>query len=115
MQLLIDIIFGAIIVVFLILKFLLFKRDRSKIRKMCNNYGNKEMTVRDLIRKLLEFNMDAKIEININGVPFYLNSDFSLCWNNGGDSCDSYKECKECLEAKQATNNVMFDFTLSEK
>ena len=115
MQLLIDIIFGAIIVVFLILQFLLFKRDRSKIRKMCNNYGNKEMTVRDLIRKLLEFNMDAKIEVNITGVPFYLNSDFSLCWNNGGDSCDSYKECKEYLEAKQTTNDVTFDFTSSEK
>ena len=115
MQLLIDIIFGAIIVVFLILQFLLFKRDRSKIRKMCNNYGNKEMTVRDLIRKLLEFNMDAKIAINITGVPFYLNSDFSLCWNNGGDSCDSYKECKECLEAKQTANDVTFDFTSSEK
>lgn len=53
MQLLIDIVFGAIIVSFLILQFLLFKKDRSKIRKMRNNYGNKEMTVRDLIRKLL--------------------------------------------------------------
>ena len=109
MQLLINVIIGAIIVVFLIIQFLLFKKDRSKIRNMCNNYGNKEITVRDLIRKLLEFNMDAKVEININGVPFYLNSNFSLCWDNDGDSC------KDSLEAKQATNNVMFDFTLSEK
>lgn len=109
MQLLIDIVFGAIIVSFLILQFLLFKRDRYKIRKMCNNYGNKEMTVRDLIRKLLEFNMDAKVEININGVPFYLNSNFSLCWDNDGDSY------KDSLEAKQAANNVMFDFTSSER
>lgn len=75
----------------------------------------KEIIVRDLIRKLLEFNMDAKIAINITGVPFYLNSDFSLCWNNGGDSCDSYKECKECLEAKQTANDVTFDFTSLEK
>ena len=75
----------------------------------------KKLTVRDLIKELLEFNMDAKIEININGVPFYLNSDFSLCWDNGGDSCDSYKECKERLEAKQTANNVMFDFTTSER
>lgn len=75
----------------------------------------KELVVRDLIRKLLEFNMDAKIEINITGVPFYLNSDFSLCWNNDGDSCDSYKECKERLEAKQTANDVMFDFTTSER
>lgn len=69
----------------------------------------KELIVRDLIRKLLEFNMDAKVEININGVPFYLNSNFSLCWDNDGDSC------KDSLEAKQTTNNVMFDFTSSEK
>lgn len=109
MQLLIDIVFGAIIVSFLILQFLLFKRDRSKIRKMCNNYGNKEMTVRDLIRKLLEFNMDAKVEININGVPFYLNSNFSLCWDNDGGLY------KDSLEAKQTSNSVIFDFTSSEK
>ena len=30
----------------------------------------KELIVRDLIRKLLEFNMDAKIEVNITEVPF---------------------------------------------
>ena len=112
MEILIDIIFSIIIVSFLILQFLLFKKDRSKIRKMCNNYGNKEMTVRDLIRKLLEFNMDAKIEVNITGVPFYLNSDFSLCWDNFGDSCNSYEEC---LETKKIATDVIFDFTSSEK
>ena len=73
----------------------------------------KELVVRDLIRKLLEFNMDAKIEINITGVPFYLNSDFSLCWSSDdGDSCNTHEER---LKAKQTTNNVMFDFTTSER
>ncbi len=38
----------------------------------------KELTVRDLIKKLIEFNMDAKVTINTTGVPFILNSDFSL-------------------------------------
>ena len=38
----------------------------------------KELTVRDLIRKLLEFNMDATVTINLTGVPFPLYSDFSL-------------------------------------
>ena len=45
----------------------------------------KELTVRDLIRKLLEFNMDAKVIINITGVPFPLYSDFSLCWGNDNE------------------------------
>ena len=70
----------------------------------------KKLTVRDLVKELLEFNMDAKIEININGVPFYLNSDFSLCW--GIYDVDSYKER---LKDKQTTNNVMFDFTAPEQ
>lgn len=71
----------------------------------------KKLIVRDLIRKLLEFNMDAEIEINITGVPFYLNSDFSLCWDNCGDSCNSYEEC---LETKKIASDVIFDFTAAE-
>ena len=71
----------------------------------------KELVVRDLIRKLLEFNMDAKIEINITGVQFYLNSDFSLCWDNGGDSHDSYKERKDRPEATQTAKDATYDIT----
>ena len=44
MQLLIDIIFGAIIVVCLIVQFLLFKEDKSKIRKMCNDYEKERIS-----------------------------------------------------------------------
>ena len=74
----------------------------------------KELTVRDLIRKLLEFNMDAKVTINITGVPFPLYSDFSLCWENDneGDSCSSKEER---LESKKTASDVMFDFTSPER
>ena len=44
MQLLIDIIFGAIIAIFLIVQFLLFKEDKSKIRKMCNDYEKERIS-----------------------------------------------------------------------
>ena len=74
----------------------------------------KELTVRDLIRELLDFNMDAKVTINITGVPFPLYSDFSLCWanDNEGDSC---KSKEERLESKKSASDVMFDFTSAER
>ena len=74
----------------------------------------KELVVRDLIKKLLEFNMDAKVTINITGVPFPLCSDFSLCWGNDneGDSCSSKEER---LESKKTASDVMFDFTSPER
>ena len=74
----------------------------------------KKLTVRDLIRKLLEFNMDAKVTINTTGVPFPLYSDFSLCWGNDneGDSCTSKEER---LELKKTASDVMFDFTSPER
>ena len=74
----------------------------------------KDLTVRDLIRKLLEFNMDAKVTINLTGIPFPLYSDFSLCWGNDneGDSCAS---CEERLESRKTASDVMFDFTTPER
>ena len=74
----------------------------------------KELTVRDLIKKLLEFNMDAKVTINNTGVPFSLYSDFSLCWENdgGGDSCKSHEER---FESKKRVTDVTFDFTTQER
>ena len=74
----------------------------------------KELVVRDLIKKLLEFNMDAKVTINITGVPFPLYADFSLCWGNDneGDSCSSKEER---LESKKTASDVMFDFTSPER
>ena len=74
----------------------------------------KELVVRDLIKKLLDFNPDAKVTINLNGVPFPLYSNFSLCWGNDneGDSCASLEER---LESKKTASDVMFDFTSAER
>lgn len=74
----------------------------------------KELVVRDLIRKLLEFNMDAKVTINLTSVSFPLYSYFSLCWGNDdeGDSCSSKEER---LESKKTASDVMFDFTSPER
>ena len=74
----------------------------------------KELVVRDLIKKLLEFNMDAKVTINLTGVPFPLYSDFSLCWDNDneGDSCKSHEEH---LDSRKTASDVMFDFTSPER
>lgn len=79
-----------------------------------NNMEKKELTVRDLIRKLLEFNMDAKITINTTGVPFPLYSNFSLCWGNDnqGDSCKTHEEL---LETRKTATDVIFDFTTPER
>ena len=58
---------------------------------IANNMEKKELVVRDLIKKLLDFNPDAKVTINLTGVPFPLYFNFSLCWGNDneGDSCAS--------------------------
>ena len=74
----------------------------------------KELTVRDLIKKMLEFNMDAIVTVNTTGVPFTLCSDFSLCWNNDGrgDSCNSHEEH---LETKKTATEIILDFTSSER
>ena len=74
----------------------------------------KELVVRDLIKKLLEFNMDAKVTINLTGVPFTLHSDFSLCWGNDneGDSCKTHEEL---LETRKTATDVIFDFTSPER
>ena len=81
---------------------------------IANNMEKKELTVRDLIKKLLDFNPDAKVTINLTSVPFPLYSDFSLCWGNDneGDSCASLEER---LESKKTASDVMFDFTSPER
>ena len=81
---------------------------------IANNMEKKELVVRDLIKKLLDFNHDAKVTINLTGVPFPLHSDFSLCWgnDNAGDSCNSHEEH---LESRKTASDVMFDFTALEK
>ena len=81
---------------------------------IANNMEKKELVVRDLIKKLLDFNPDATVTINLTGVPFPLFSDFSLCWgnDNAGDSCASLEER---LESRKTASDVMFDFTSAER
>ena len=73
----------------------------------------KELKVRDLIKELLEFNMDAKVAVNITGVPFPLYSDFSPCWTAKDE--DSLMSREERLETKKNSNKVTFDFTSQER
>ena len=81
---------------------------------IANNMEKKDLTVRDLIKKLLDFNPDAKVTINLTGGPFPLFSDFSLCWgnDNAGDSCASHEEH---LDSRKTASDVMFDFTAPER
>ena len=74
----------------------------------------KELVVRDLIKKLLDFNQDAKVTINLTGVPFPLYSDFSLCWGNDNVG-DSFSSKEERLESKKTASDVMFVFTAPER
>ena len=77
-----------------------------------DNMEKNELTVRDLIRKLSEFNMDAKVTVNTNGIPFTLYSDFSLCWDAIGDIRMSNEDR---LETKKNSTEVTFDFTSIER
>ena len=81
---------------------------------IANNMEKKDLTVRDLIKKLLDFNPDAKVTINLTGVPFPLHSDYSLCWGNDneGDSCKTHEEL---LETRKTATDVIFDFTSPER
>ena len=72
----------------------------------------KELTVRDLIKELLEFNMDAKVTINITGVPFPLYSDFYPCWSAFEGECIMYQG--EWLDTRKNSTEVTFDFTQHE-
>lgn len=50
----------------------------------------KKNTVRDLITYLLDFNMDAEVLVNADGIPV----PFDISWCAGGDGIDK-KESKE--------------------
>ena len=68
----------------------------------------KELTVRDLIKELLEFNMDAKVAVNIRGVRFLLYTDFLPCWNEVEGNCGMSYE--EWIETKRNSNKLTFHF-----
>ena len=68
----------------------------------------KELTVRDLIKELLEFNMDAKVAVNIRGVQFRLYTDFLPCWTDVEGKCGMSYE--EWVETKRNSNILTFCF-----
>jgi len=51
----------------------------------------KKLTVRDLIKNLMDFNLDAEVGVIANCQQY----DFSLTWDGGGDGeMDSKRNCK---------------------
>lgn len=62
----------------------------------------KVFTVKELIRFLLEFNMDAYVKVNTNGQP----TAFDICWS--GDGTDTNED------TRKITDEVYFDVTQEE-
>ena len=54
----------------------------------------KKNTVRDLITYLLDFNMDAEVLVNANGIPV----PFDISWFVGGDGSDKKESMKKTTE-----------------
>lgn len=61
----------------------------------------KILTVKELISRLLEFNMDAYVKVNANGMP----TAFDICWSNGTDTNE---------DTRKITDEVYFDVTQEE-
>ena len=63
----------------------------------------KKNTVRDLITYLLDFNMNAEVLVNADGIPV----PFDISWFVGGDDSDK-------KEPKKKTTEVYFNINKSE-
>ncbi len=55
----------------------------------------KILTVKELITILLDYNMDAMVYTNANGIPTGI-SPSNVCYSGGGDG-ETKKECKEVI------------------
>jgi hypothetical protein len=66
-----------------------------------------DMTVRDLIRQLVEFNPDAKIDVDLgNGKP----TSFSLAWGAlDGEGMDKVKTSSVSIDVEDADNEPNCD------
>lgn len=62
----------------------------------------RDLTVKQLIGILLEFNMDAYVKVNANGCP----TAFDICWS--ASDCDSNED------TRKITDEVHFDVTQGE-
>ncbi len=54
----------------------------------------KKNTVRNLITYLLDFNMDAEVLVNTDGIPV----PFDISWFGGGDCSDKKESMKKTTE-----------------
>lgn len=68
-------------------------------------------TVRDLIKFLMDFNMDAEVTINATGVP----ENFDISWSgNDGDYAGEWNE-SAVLKSKMRATEVHFNLINSEE
>lgn len=65
----------------------------------------KKNTVRSLITYLLDFNMDAEVLVNADGIPV----PFDISWSADGDCY-----CSDKKESKKKTTEVHFNIDRSE-
>ena len=68
-------------------------------------------TVRDLIKYLMDFNMDAEVTLNVTGVPE--NFDISWCGNDG-DYAGKW-DSNTVLKSKWLATEIHFNTINSEK
>ena len=61
-------------------------------------------TVRDLIKYLMDFNMDAEVTVNATGIP----ENFDISWSTSDGKMS-------VLESKQKTTEVHFNIICNEK
>ena len=65
---------------------------------------NKKFTIRELIKYLMDFNMDAEVTVNATGVP----ENFDISWGASDGEMS-------VLESKQKTTEVHFNTIEGEK
>lgn len=70
-----------------------------------------EYKVRDLIKYLMDFNMDAEVTLNITGVP----EKFDISWSGNDGDYDGQWDSDAVLKSKRLATEVHFNVINSEK
>ena len=65
------------------------------------------MKLRDFITYLLNFNLDAELKGNINGIPFDINTSKHIAWCGDDDDLGNIKPG----DSKRRAGEVFIDFT----
>ena len=68
-------------------------------------------TVRDLIKYLMDFNMDAEVTLNVTGVP----ENFDVSWCGQDDDYDGKWDSDTITKSKKLATEVHFNIINSEK